>query len=297
MKRLLFSSFFFFGAFLFGQPQAVLANVCEDNGGSCYDNTASCPSGEVPTSDACDAGTDDFCCGSTSGVDTVGAGGTCTADAGFGNTSTGVCGTIAGCSGTTYNLSDCDTGLICCGGLTTGAPSGATPQSVCVGKRQDDPCVGPTFNEPGTCRAVPTASSPLSCVVNTGAPNTGDPADGFGRGSIFSGNGLGGATVGCNGVLRAGVCFPTGTGLSDTPVWFLLMRLMWWLLAVFGMIAIIAFVISGIQYLISAGNEAMIETAKRNMTYSLLGVLVGLSGWIIIRAIDAALSGWNFWYF
>ncbi|OGI31086.1 MAG: hypothetical protein A3G09_00055 [Candidatus Moranbacteria bacterium RIFCSPLOWO2_12_FULL_48_12] len=72
---------------------------------------------------------------------------------------------------------------------------------------------------------------------------------------------------------------------------------MWWLLAVFGMIAIIAFVISGIQYLISAGNEAMIETAKRNMMYSMLGVLVGLSGWVIIRAIDAALNGWSFWYF
>ena len=68
---------------------------------------------------------------------------------------------------------------------------------------------------------------------------------------------------------------------------------MWWILALIGMIAIIAFVISGIQYLISAGDEGMIETAKRNMTYSIVGVLVALSGWVIIKAINQFLGGCN----
>ncbi len=99
------------------------------------------------------------------------------------------------------------------------------------------------------------------------------------------------AVATCYGEMRAGVCFPTGTGLSSRPVEFILVNFMWWILALVGMIAIIAFVISGIQYLVSAGDEDMIKTAKRNMTYSIVGVLVALSGWVIIRSIDYALNG------
>jgi len=296
MKRLFFVSIFSFGMLFFVQPQIVSASACTDNRGSCVYNAAGCPSGTSQNNNyACDAGFEGLCCvpttgdssdsdSSSGGVDTP-----CVGDnkVGF----SGTCQTFEACGGNPANFDsseeDCSPGFLCCNGAT-GAPAGATPQSVCVGKSQNDPCIGPTFNEPGTCRAVPTASSPLSCVVNTGVPSTG--------GGPSTGS-RGGAIITCNGIIKAGVCFPVGTGLSDTPVWLLLMRLMWWLLAVFGMIAIIAFVISGIQYLISAGNEAMIETAKRNMMYSMLGVLVGLSGWVIIRAIDAALNGWSFWYF
>ena len=39
----------------------------------------------------------------------------------------------------------------------------------------------------------------------------------------------------------------------------------------------------------AAGNEKIIETAKRNMTYSIIGVIVALAGFVIIQAIDTAL--------
>lgn len=94
--------------------------------------------------------------------------------------------------------------------------------------------------------------------------------------------------------LQAGVCFPGTTGLSSQPVAMLLMNLMNWLLGIFGFIAIIAFVISGLQYLLAAGDEGMAETAKRNMKYSIIGIIVALSGYVIIQAIDRALSGWFF---
>jgi Type IV secretion system pilin len=81
------------------------------------------------------------------------------------------------------------------------------------------------------------------------------------------------------------------TGLSAIPVAFLLMNVMWWLLSILGFIGIIAFVISGMQYLLSAGSEEMIETAKRNMRYSIIGIVVALSGLVIIMAIDQALLG------
>lgn len=102
------------------------------------------------------------------------------------------------------------------------------------------------------------------------------------------------AVVNCpaGSIPRSGVCFPATTGLSQTPIFLLIMTVMNWLLAIFGMIAIIAFVISGLQYLLSAGDEDAAETAKRNLKYSIIGVIVGLSGWIIINAISNALSGW-----
>lgn len=68
-------------------------------------------------------------------------------------------------------------------------------------------------------------------------------------------------------------------------------NLMSWLLALVGMIAIIAFVIAGILYLTSAGDETQIERAKKAMLYSILGVIVALIGLVIIFAVDNLLSG------
>lgn len=90
--------------------------------------------------------------------------------------------------------------------------------------------------------------------------------------------------------MTAGVCFPTGTGLSSTPVETIIMNVMNWLLAVLGFIAVLGFVISGMQYLLSAGDEGMAETAKRNMKYSIIGVIVALSGRILIMAINNLLN-------
>ncbi len=67
-----------------------------------------------------------------------------------------------------------------------------------------------------------------------------------------------------------------------------------WLLIILGSLAIIAFIISGIQYLIAAWDEEMMETGKRNMKYSIMGVIVALSGLVIVKAVDAALFGTPF---
>ena len=98
---------------------------------------------------------------------------------------------------------------------------------------------------------------------------------------------------------KAQIYFPTAAeiGLPDPAggVKGILLNFMNWLLVVFGSIAIIALVVSGIQYLTAAGDEKGLETAKRNMTYSIIGVIVALSAFVIIKAIDAALRmGTNF---
>jgi heme/copper-type cytochrome/quinol oxidase subunit 2 len=70
----------------------------------------------------------------------------------------------------------------------------------------------------------------------------------------------------------------------------LLAKVMNWILGIIAVLAIIAFVISGVQYLVSAGDEDMAETAKRNMTYAIIGLAVALSGLIIVNAIAGLLG-------
>ncbi len=89
----------------------------------------------------------------------------------------------------------------------------------------------------------------------------------------------------------SGVCVPTDTGLSSATVTQVLLTFMNWLLGLLGLFGIIAFVISGIQYLVSAGDDDTISIAKRNMKYSIIGVMVALSGFIIIKAVDTLLKG------
>ena len=93
---------------------------------------------------------------------------------------------------------------------------------------------------------------------------------------------------------KAEIYFPTSAeiGLPDPTggVKGILSGFMNWLLIVFGSIAIIAFVVSGSQYLTAAGDEKGLETAKRNMTYSIIGVIVALSAYVIIQAIESALK-------
>lgn len=115
---------------------------------------------------------------------------------------------------------------------------------------------------------------------------------GQGAGSYTGGTGT--SSTACDPGFEsvAGVCFPI-TDLPDPQggIAEIIYNFMYWLMAIFGMLSIIAFVISGIQYVTSAGDDSQIETAKTNMKWSIVGVLVGLSGLIIITAISRALSG------
>lgn len=96
-----------------------------------------------------------------------------------------------------------------------------------------------------------------------------------------------------SGTIVGGVCLPSDTGLPDPVggISQIISNILSWLLGIFSVIAIAAFVISGIQYLTSAGEEDQITTAKRNTKYALLGIVIGLSGFIIVQAINSALGG------
>jgi len=92
---------------------------------------------------------------------------------------------------------------------------------------------------------------------------------------------------------QGGVQVPQNTGLPSGTLFTVIENLTKWLLGIFGFLAIIAFIVSGIMYLTAAGDEDQQKKAKRQMYWSIIGVIVGLSGYIVIKAVDAWLKGNN----
>ncbi|MFZ1627076.1 MAG: pilin [Candidatus Moraniibacteriota bacterium] len=80
------------------------------------------------------------------------------------------------------------------------------------------------------------------------------------------------------------------SGLPTGSIYDIISSTLSWLLAILGFIAVIGFVISGILYLTAAGDETQAEKAKNAMTYSIIGVIVALMGYVIIQAVAAWLG-------
>jgi hypothetical protein len=81
-----------------------------------------------------------------------------------------------------------------------------------------------------------------------------------------------------------------GYGLPSGSITGILGNILLWILRIFGILGVIGFVISGILYLTSAGDEDRMQAAKRAMFYSIIGVIVGLMGVVIIQAVNYALN-------
>jgi hypothetical protein len=79
-------------------------------------------------------------------------------------------------------------------------------------------------------------------------------------------------------------------GLPKNTIYGIVTKALGWILAIFGFLGIIGFVIAGIIYILSAGDDDRMKIAKKAMLYSIIGVIVGLSGLVIIIAINAFLG-------
>jgi cytochrome bd-type quinol oxidase subunit 2 len=79
------------------------------------------------------------------------------------------------------------------------------------------------------------------------------------------------------------------TQLPKAPITDIVTNVAKWILAIFGFVAVMGFVISGIIYLLAAGDEDAQKRAKRAMIYSITGVMVGLAGLVVIYAADSFL--------
>jgi hypothetical protein len=88
-----------------------------------------------------------------------------------------------------------------------------------------------------------------------------------------------------------GVSLPTNVGLPQGTLVGVITNLTNWILGIFGFLAIISFIVSGIMYFFAAGDDTAQEKAKKQMTWSIMGVIIGLLGLVIIYAVDALLRG------
>jgi len=84
---------------------------------------------------------------------------------------------------------------------------------------------------------------------------------------------------------------PGETGLPRQTVFGIITNIMDVLLAAVGIIGVIGFAIAGILYLTAAGDEGRIETAKKAMLYSIIGVVVALAGLVALTFAENLLQG------
>lgn len=80
-------------------------------------------------------------------------------------------------------------------------------------------------------------------------------------------------------------------GLPNAMPENILTNFLLWLTYILAIIAALAFVISGVMFLTSGGNPEQTTKAKDFVKYSIIGLIVSLSGYIIIRLIDDILMG------
>jgi hypothetical protein len=82
----------------------------------------------------------------------------------------------------------------------------------------------------------------------------------------------------------------SSTGLPSGSIMGIIENIMFWLLGLLGIFGVIGFVISGILYLVSTGDDDRMGQAKKAMQYSIIGVIVGLIGVVVIQAINMMLN-------
>lgn len=80
------------------------------------------------------------------------------------------------------------------------------------------------------------------------------------------------------------------SGLPDTPLYLVLVSVMRYLLLIFTIVAVIGFLVSGLVF-ITAGGLGKADVGQRWLIYTIVGIVVGLIGYIILGLIDNLLRG------
>ena len=83
---------------------------------------------------------------------------------------------------------------------------------------------------------------------------------------------------------------------SSTPK-SIVANLLLYLLAIFTALSVLSFAIYGLMFLFGGANKDMADSARKGVQYSLTGIVIGLSGYIVIRLISELLTGSYSLYF
>jgi len=88
-----------------------------------------------------------------------------------------------------------------------------------------------------------------------------------------------------------GMTAAAGFSLPSATVYDILTSLLEWLLKIFTVLAVIAFAVAGIMFLTAGSNADMAQKAKSSVGYSIIGITIGISGYIIVKLVSEALAG------
>lgn len=80
------------------------------------------------------------------------------------------------------------------------------------------------------------------------------------------------------------------TGLTNTTVATIIFTVLQWLLLILTFLAVMGFVISGIFY-ITAGGSDRADEARKWLTYSIIGIIVALLGYVMTTFISTIITG------
>ena len=80
------------------------------------------------------------------------------------------------------------------------------------------------------------------------------------------------------------------SGLATTSVYKIITTVLNWLLMIVTVLAVIGFVISGIMF-VTAGGSDRGEDAQKWLTYSIMGIIVALIGYIVVNVVSSLLGG------
>ncbi len=62
------------------------------------------------------------------------------------------------------------------------------------------------------------------------------------------------------------------------------------ILGILAVLSILMIVVSGVMYITSAGDQGRVDTAKKMLTYSIVGLVVSLLGYVIVFSVAKALG-------
>lgn len=242
--------------------------------GSCY--TGSCPAGAIDTRAACSiSGVAGVCCLPPAAAATPACAGTCRTPSCNAGEATGAA---------------CATGGVCC---TSAAAGVVTPVTF------SNPLRFSTVEEVltallGSLQAIIVILSIIFIIIGAIMYITSAGDEGrmkTAKGAITAamiGLALGlaapsflkeiGTILGWNGV-DAG---PVGSALTLTAI---ATNVLNFLLSVLGILGIIMLVVGGMAYLTAAGDENRMETGKKIVTYSIIGIIVALASLVLVTQI------------
>ncbi|MBD3245196.1 MAG: hypothetical protein GF335_04345 [Candidatus Moranbacteria bacterium] len=77
---------------------------------------------------------------------------------------------------------------------------------------------------------------------------------------------------------------------GDNPVLTVVVSIMDFIVMVFAALAVLAFIISGIIYITSSGNDDLMAKSKKSLIYSAIGLVIGALALIIVKLIPVILK-------